>query len=217
MCLTEELIKQYKKYYLQLYKVYSTELFVKIWGDSEDEYGEEYTETYGCELVDLAIDFSNYLVILDKYEMPLNEDILAYFLLSQMNGLSLKDSDSIEGTRSVARLMLYSISNRVGMNSVDHPLKNKGVLVEGDNESVSYVLIREEGYYEDNVYRKVLKCSNDRSKLEGYRYNVMAKFISLPRFSSYYTRTDICGQYHQIVNDEKEERITWLIEEVGVL
>lgn len=210
------MLERYKKYYREMFNVYSNDLFLHLWGTNKDLDGNDYALTYIWELRELSDEFACYMCTLEKYNKSKTIEGIADFLLVGVDGLG--DIDNTEGVYDIANSMLNAMRNRLSMNGIEHPLCGEeivleDVIVDGDIPK-SYVLIQESGYYMEDVSSRVVASSKYESKLKTLCDDRVKRIKSKSKFVGFQEREGVVGIYRQLVDEVRKLRITWRIEEV---
>lgn len=211
-----KMLEQYKRYYREMFNVYSDDLFLNLWGTTRDADGDDYTLIYIWELRELADKFADYMCTLDKYHIFQTEESISNFLLMGVDALG--EVKNIEGANNIAKSMVTAMRTRLSMNGVEHPLADEevvseAVIVDGDMPK-TYVLIQEDGYSEGDLSSKVVASSKYESKLKTLCDDRVRRIKSTSRFVGFQEREGIVGAYRQVVDEIRKLRITWRIEEV---
>lgn len=210
------MLEQYRRYYREMFNVYSNDLFLNLWGTRRDADGDDYTLVYIWELRELANKFADYMCTLDKYNILQTEDSISNFLVVGVDAIgNVKNKD---GANNIAKSMITALRTRLSMNGVEHPLVNDGVvseavIVDGDMPK-TYVLIQEDGYYDSDLRSKVVASSKYESKLKTLCDDRVRRVKSTSRFVGFQEREGIVDAYRQVVDEIRKLRITWRIEEV---
>lgn len=113
---------KWKKYYSEIFKTYTSELFSKLWGRHIDEYGEYYEDVYKYELEERKEDFAEYMYLFNKYSIKYNRNAIAIYLIHIFEGLG--SCDNPNGAYEIADNIIQSINDRVGFNDAWHPEGN---------------------------------------------------------------------------------------------
>lgn len=111
--------QKWKKYYNEIFRTYTSEFFIKLWGDYLDEYGDEYEDVYKWELKGMKSEFIEFMYLFNKYDLEYDKNAIALKIIDLFE--TLGDCDCVEGAYKMADMLLYSIEKRIGFNDAWHP------------------------------------------------------------------------------------------------
>lgn len=124
-------IEKWNRYYKEMFLVWQSEFFNKLWGDYLDEYGEEYEEVYKWELEDRRESFSGFMCLFNIYNIPYERNAIAMHILDLFE--SLGKCDNPDGAFEMADKVIHAINIELGFNSIKCPICR----IEG-NDGVKY-------------------------------------------------------------------------------
>lgn len=208
-------VDKYRRYYKELFDVHSEELFKRLWGSDVDENGDKYTSVFLWELKEISENFCDFMITFDIYEMDKDVSSLSNYLIFQMDGLA--DINNPFGVDFISRSILAAIKERATINGVRHPLYGSDeiepVIIDGDIPK-SYVLIQDDGYYEDEMSSQVVASSKDKKKLELLCDDRVNRLKSTAKYVGYQEVFEVYNSYRQLVDEIRKLRVNWRIEEV---
>lgn len=106
-------------YYSEIFRTYSSEFFLKLWGDSLDEYGEEYENVYRYELNSMKSEFACFMLLFNEYKIDYSRDAIAMKIIEMFEMLGRCDYPT--NAWSMADMIILSINRRIGFNDTWHP------------------------------------------------------------------------------------------------
>lgn len=113
--------EKYIKYYEEMFNVWDSEFFLRLWGDSEDEWGDSYLEHYKYELIEMKTDFAEFMYLFKKYNIELDKKSISMKILNMFEGLG--GCDIPTGSLILADMIIHADNIKLGFNDAKHPLK----------------------------------------------------------------------------------------------